>query len=327
MKSEKIDSIIDFYAKERFRNGENNLGESISKRIVVEDIDSLGLTDVLVKKFPAEDIDINWIAFKGIIPQVVFSIVLFSLLLIGIYFLKKGYQDQQILLENKNILISNITHELKTPVTTIGLALEAIQDFNVKEDKEKTNAYIRTSRRELNRLSESIDQVLQLGKMDENQILYKFEKRPLKEVFEELISSFKLRLEKSNSKLEIKMPDQSIELEIDEYHFKNMLFNLLDNGLKYGKENGLIQLELSETEKEVLIKIEDDGEGIESKYHDKIFERFFRVPTGNRHNVKGYGLGLTYVKEIVEAHNGTIQVQSKKGKGASFILKIPKSNA
>jgi len=262
-------------------------------------------------------------ALKGILPQIAFALFLFSLLTFGIYLLQKNYKDQQILLENKNNLISNITHELKTPVATIAVALEAIQDFNIKEDKEKTTTYIQTSRSELNRLSSSIDKVLQLSKIDQQQEIYNFESKALLPLVQEVIENLNLQIQHQQVKISIAPLTQNINAKIDSYHFKNVLFNILDNSLKYGKEKGKIHIELKQIEDKAILSIQDDGIGMDAKYHSKIFERFFRISDGNTHNVKGYGLGLSYVKEMIDAHNGTIKVKSKLNQGTNFIISLP----
>ena len=262
-------------------------------------------------------------ALFNIWPQIVFALLLFTLLTFGIYLLQKSYQEQQLLLENKNNLISNITHELKTPVATIGVALEAIQDFNVKDNPEKANSYIDLSRKELNRLSSSIDQVLQLGKMDDNLQTYQFEKQSINTLIEDVIQHLDLQAQQKNIEIRFDSNTPDAMVELDAPHFKSMLFNLLDNSLKYSPSGSSIHVDLHKNAGQCELKIQDNGIGIEEKYLGQIYERFFRVPHGNQHNVKGYGLGLSYVKEIIDAHQWDIKIDSKVNEGTTVTVKMP----
>jgi len=267
---------------------------------------------------------INQTALINIWTKILFAFLLFGFMTTGIYFLQKGYQEKQILLENKNNLISNITHELQTPIATISVALEAIQDFNVKEDKEKTKRYINTSRDELKRLSSIVDQVLQLSKMDKNKVKYSFSNIDINALLVDIAQVFQLQFENKNTKFNIHSDTDQIFASVDQAHFKNLLFNLIDNSLKYGKKGVEINCHLKQDDTNTYISIEDNGIGIPTKYKDKVFDRFFRVPDGNRHNVSGYGLGLSYVQEIVHAHKGKIELQSQENKGTQISIKIPR---
>jgi len=267
--------------------------------------------------------NISKIALKNIWPKIFFAFFLFGLMTLGIYLLQKSYQEQQLLLENKNNLISNITHELKTPVATIGVALEAIQDFNVQDNPAKANSYIDLSRKELKRLSSSIDQVMQLSKMDSKHEIYQFENLELLPLCQEVASHLQLQSEQKKIRLIIHDQAKKLKAKLDATHFKRMLFNLIDNSLKYGKEGGEINLKFEEKNDEIEMSISDDGIGIPKKYHPKLFDRFFRVPHGNQHNVNGYGLGLSYVKEIVDVHQWKIQINSTEAEGTTVSIKIP----
>ena len=276
----------------------------------------------------AENNLLNQKVVINILPQILFAVLLFGLLTLGIYLLQKSHNNQQELLENKNNLISNITHEFQTPISTIAVALEAIQDFNVKSDPEKTNRYIETSRNELRRLSSAVDQVMLLNKMDNRSSLYQVEKCEIPLLCREVIDNLEIPIAQKEAAVLLHF-DSPFFADVDPVHFKNMLHNLIDNSLKYGKQSGRIDIVLKDFPKYFVLEVRDDGPGIAPKYHQKIFERFYRIPSGDRHNVKGYGLGLSYVKEIVIAHQGKIQVKSKpdsakEGEGTLFIIQIPK---
>ena len=261
-------------------------------------------------------------ALKNILPETLFALFLFGLLTLGIYLLRKSYINQQELLESKNNLISNLTHELQTPITTIGVALEAIQDFNIRSDEAKTAQYIRTSRNELNRLSSAIDQVMLLSKLDNHSERYNFQEQHISSLCREVLDNLHLQVQEKNASTHLVVSDEAITARVDETHFKHMLYNLIDNSLKYGNEGVNIEVMVKQQAGQLLVAIKDDGPGIDPKYHQRIFDRFYRVADGDRHDVKGYGLGLSYVKEIVEAHNGSIRIESQPGKGTTFTIEI-----
>ena len=289
-----------------------------------ENIETTNVFETTSDQFKDRETELNVKALSGILPQTIFALILYSLLILGFYLLQKNHRDQRALLENKNVLIRNITHELQTPIATIAVALEAIQNFNIKEDKVKTNEYINTSRSQLKNLSDSIDRVMQMSKMDDQKEVFNFEKTSIKKLAEEATEDLKLQIASKKASIEILSKVENSELSVDKYHFKNVLFNLLDNALKYGKESGNIEVILESNDANFLIKIKDDGTGIAFENQEKVFERFYRISEGNRHNVKGYGLGLSYAKQVVEAHGGEISLESQPEKGSTFIITIPK---
>ncbi len=264
-------------------------------------------------------------ALLNIVPEAAFASFLFGMLWLGIFSLQKSHANQQDLLESKNNLISNLTHELKTPITTIGIALEAIEDFNVKSDQAKTAQYIQSSRSELHRLSTAIDQVLLLSKMDALSQTYDFRQHDVMQLSRQVIQNLQPQIDKREATATINTPIVAALPEIigtvDQTHFKHMLYNLLDNSLKYGASQ--IDITIGQSTGQINIKVKDNGIGIDPRHHTKLFDRFYRVPSGDRHNVKGYGLGLSYVKEIVDAHQGTIRIDSRKGQGTTFSIHLP----
>jgi two-component system phosphate regulon sensor histidine kinase PhoR len=139
----------------------------------------------------------------------------------------------------------------------------------------------------------------------------------------EVVNSMKLQFEKYKAKVNVQMQGNGFEIAADRLHMTSVLFNLLDNALKYGKENPSIQIELKEEQDRILLRVSDNGIGIPAEFHKKIFEKFFRVPAGDTHNVKGYGLGLSYVAYVIQRHSGSIVVESQTGIGSRFIIKLP----
>ncbi len=231
---------------------------------------------------------------------------------------------QQRLAEIKNDFISNITHELKTPIATVGVAIEALRNFNAIQSPEKTKEYLDISAAELQRLSLLVDKVLKLSMFEKQQIELNKEPFDLKELMEETLKIMKLQFDKQKANVSFTTSDHSFMLEADKLHITSVIYNLLDNALKYSKNNALIHVSLDMVDQnQVLLRVSDNGMGIAPEYQNKIFDKFFRVPTGDKHNIKGYGLGLSYVAEVVKSHKGSISVDSEPGKGSTFIVRLP----
>ena len=256
------------------------------------------------------------------------SPILFSLFLVGVTVLSfsllyRNLQRQRKLTEIKNEFISNITHELKTPIATVGVAIEALRNFNAINDPQRTKEYLDISQNELQRLSLLVDKVLKLSMFEKKEIELKYELLDLKGVVDEVVSSMRLQIEKHHATVSINTEGDT-NLQGDRLHLLSVVFNLLDNALKYGNGNTAIKFDLKEKGNEVELSVADNGIGISQEYKDKIFEKFFRVPLGNTHNTKGYGLGLSYVSHVVQRHKGKIEVESQPGLGSKFIITLPK---
>jgi two-component system phosphate regulon sensor histidine kinase PhoR len=257
--------------------------------------------------------------------------LLFSLLLVGItvfsfVLLYRNMLKQQRLAELKNEFISNITHELKTPIATVGVAIEALKSFNAMHDPQLTKEYLDISQNELQRLNLLVDKVLKLSMFEKKEIDLKYEIVNPKDIVEEVVSSMKLQLEKYRATVYTNY-EGDCTLQADRLHLTSVIFNLVDNALKYSKSDPVIRVNLEEKEKNIEIKVSDNGIGIPEEYKDKVFEKFFRVPHGDTHNAKGYGLGLSYVAHVVKKHKGTISVESKPGEETTFIISLPKQSS
>lgn len=254
--------------------------------------------------------------------------ILFSLLLVGItiasfVLLYRNMMKQKRLADLKNEFISNITHELKTPIATVGVAIEALKSFNAIHDPKRTQEYLDISQNELQRLNLLVDKVLKLSMFEKKEIDLKYETLNLKDVVEEVVASMRLQIEKYRAVVSVNTAGNCF-LQGDRLHLLSVVFNLLDNSLKYGKENPAIHINLEEKEKTVQLTIADNGIGIPAEYKDKVFEKFFRIPHGDTHNAKGYGLGLSYTAHVIKKHKGTITVESREAEGATFIITLPK---
>ncbi|MBL7752414.1 MAG: HAMP domain-containing histidine kinase, partial [Chitinophagaceae bacterium] len=226
----------------------------------------------------------------------------------------------------KNDFISNVTHELKTPIATVGVAIEALKNFNAINDPARTKEYLDISQNELNRLSLLVDKVLKLSMFENKEMDLRKESFDLKQVTEEVVSSFRLQFEKFHASAEILTEGSDFTLLADKMHITSLLYNLVDNALKYSPEAPEIKVILADKGAMIQIAVSDKGVGIPPEYRQKVFEKFFRVPAGDTHNVKGYGLGLSYAAEVVAKHGGTVEVNSETGKGTTFIINLPKQH-
>jgi two-component system, OmpR family, phosphate regulon sensor histidine kinase PhoR len=256
---------------------------------------------------------------------ILFSILLLGLTILSFVLLYKNLLKQQRLSELKNEFISNITHELKTPIATVGVAIEALKNFNAIDDPKRTREYLDISQNELQRLSLLVDKVLKLSMFEKKEMDMKYEKVNLKNVVAEVVDSLRLQAEKYQASITV-VSEGDLSLQGDRLHLLSVVFNLLDNALKYSKETPIVSIHIKEKENAVEMIVADNGIGIADQYKDKIFEKFFRIPHGDTHDAKGYGLGLSYAAGVVEKHHGTITVESQLGAGTSFIITFPKSH-
>ncbi|MBK9569905.1 MAG: GHKL domain-containing protein [Chitinophagaceae bacterium] len=255
---------------------------------------------------------------------ILFSVILLGITILSFVLLYRNLLQQQKLALLKNEFISNITHELKTPIATVGVAIEALKNFKALDDPAKTKEYLDISQNELQRLSLLVDKVLKLSMFEKKELELKFETVNLKEIVDEVVGSFRLQLEKNNARVSVTQ-NGDLSLQGDRLHLLSVVFNLLDNALKYSPGEPSIQIELNGDDKNVELSIKDNGIGIATEYQPKVFEKFFRVPAGDTHNTKGYGLGLSYVAHVVEKHKGIISIDSQPGLGTKFIIIIPKN--
>ena len=227
----------------------------------------------------------------------------------SLFYLIKVINQQKQLAEIKNDLISNITHEFKTPITTISTAVEAMENFNATNDKEKTKKYLNISSVQLKKLHNMVEKLLETATLDSESLLLSKEKIYIVQLIEKLINKYNII--SSDKQIRFSSNMENLFLEIDEFHFENAVSNLIDNAIKYGGNN--IEIAVMSLLKTIEITIADNGEGIDKKEQEKIFDKFYRIPKGNIHDVKGFGIGLFYTKKIIEKHEGTITLISKPG--------------
>lgn len=262
---------------------------------------------------------------KKLISPILFSVFLVGVTILSFLLLYRNLQRQRRLAVIKNEFISNITHELKTPIATVGVAIEALRNFNAINDPQRTKEYLDISQNELQRLSLLVDKVLKLSMFEKKEIELKYELLNLKDVVDEVVSSMRLQIEKHHATVSINTEGDT-SLQGDKLHLLSVIFNLLDNALKYGNGNIAIKFEITGNDQNVVLTVADNGIGIPQEFKNKVFEKFFRVPSGDTHNTKGYGLGLSYVAHVIQKHNGKIEVESQPGLGTKFIITLPKSS-
>ncbi len=254
---------------------------------------------------------------KRSLTGILLSIVLVLAVISCLFYLLKIIKHQKQVAEVKNDLISNITHEFKTPIATIGVALESIKNFDVINDKEKTQSYLNMSSNQLTKLNLMVEKLLETAALDSESIELNKDTHNIIALIKTLINKHKLSTEKEivfNSEL------NNLEAKVDIFHFENAINNVLDNAIKYGGEK--INIELVMHSNAFVISILDNGNSLTNTSKPKIFEKFYRVPKGNTHDVKGFGIGLYYTKKIIEKHEGTINLELKKG-WTTFKITMP----
>ncbi len=257
---------------------------------------------------------------------VLFSIFLVGLTILCFILLYRGLLRQYRLARIKSDLINNITHELKTPIATVAVAIEALKNFNAIRDPQKTKEYLDISQNELQRLGLLVDKVLKLSMFENKRVEIRNEIVDLKEIVNEVVGSLRLQLEKYNASIHVSA-EGDLLITGDRLHLLSVMYNLMDNALKYSKGSATIRVDIKEEGVNMVLNVTDNGIGIPKQYKAKIFEKFFRVPTGDTHNAKGHGLGLSYAAQVVHQHKGRIEVESHEGLGSSFIITLPKAGA
>ncbi|HVI48000.1 MAG TPA: HAMP domain-containing sensor histidine kinase [Chitinophaga sp.] len=250
------------------------------------------------------------------------SVTLLVLTTLCFIYMLRTILKQKKLSEVKNDFINNMTHELKTPIATVSAAVEAMQNFNALNDQRKTQNYLDISRNELQRLSDLVEKVLHIAAEEKEDVELYREDTDLNEIIDNILSNHQL---KAGKVLQLRY-DNNLSgrlVKVDRTHLANAINNLVDNAIKYSGDQVQLRIRCTEENGVLKIMVKDNGIGIPRAYLENIFDKFFRVPTGNLHNVKGFGLGLSYVKKIVDMHGGTIKVHSEQDKGTEFIITIP----
>jgi len=254
-----------------------------------------------------------------IIPTIVLTAMLIGIFVFTILIILK----QKKLSIIKNDFINNMTHELKTPISTISLASQMLRDNSLQNTARTIEQISNVIYQESKRLGFQVEKVLQMAVFNEGKLKLKYKEVNLNELINSVVLNFELRVKNKNGTLSSDLKADQPIIKADEVHITNVLFNLLDNAVKYSNEEPHVLVSTENKKGFLIVSVKDNGIGIPSEHIDQIFERFFRVPTGNVHDVKGFGLGLSYVKKIVESHQGKIKVESTLHKGTKFMIYFP----
>ncbi|UXE66242.1 MAG: HAMP domain-containing histidine kinase [Chryseotalea sp. WA131a] len=269
-------------------------------------------------RFP--QIEANLISQMGIwgFSSVVMLVVIFFFAYTLFVILK-----QRRLSEVQKDFINNMTHEFKTPLSTIAISTGVLKDPSIIQAPERLINYATIIENETNRLKQQVERVLQMARLEKNNLTLKRETTDLHELISESVKNNTVALQKKSGKFELYLNAENSLVNIDKLHFSNVLYNLMDNAIKYCTISPTITITTSSSHHQFTLDVKDNGIGISEDNLKKIFHRFYRVPTGNLHDVKGFGLGLNYVKLVVESHGGKIMVNSKMGSGSTFTILLP----
>jgi two-component system phosphate regulon sensor histidine kinase PhoR len=255
--------------------------------------------------------------------MIVFSALFTVIIIAAFYITVRTMLNQKKMSEIKSDFINNMTHEFKTPLATISLAVDALKNEKVINDKAKWQYFNNIIKDENKRMNKHVETILQAALMEKQEFRLNLTSTHVHELLKQIVDNFQLQLQEKKGKIELLLNAANDIVRVDEVHFTNILSNLVDNAIKYSKENLVIKLITHRTTKHFIIQVQDNGIGMSKETVKRVFEKFYRAHTGNIHNVKGFGLGMSYVKSVVDAHKSRIKVESTLGKGSTFSIEIP----
>lgn len=260
--------------------------------------------------------------FSSVVSMGILTLFLTAIIILAYYSAIKQLIKQRQISEIKTDFINNMTHEFKTPIATINLALDAMKNPMISESKESMDRYMKMIRDENKRMHAQVENVLRISKLDKRDLNIKKERLKLHELIEDAITHVQLLVEDRGGYIKTHFNAQKSSILANESHFTNVIVNMLDNAIKYSPEAPEIDIFTENVKDSIIMKVQDKGSGMSKVAQKRIFEKFYREHTGNIHNVKGHGLGLSYVKRIIDDHQGQVFVESEKGKGSTFIIKL-----
>ena len=283
--------------------------------------ENLSMDEVFIVMLPSIDTYVLQSLKWRIVTSILFTIII----LLAFYLTVRTMLRQKKLGEIKNDFINNMTHEFKTPIATISLAVDAMKNEKVINDRVKLGYFSGIIKEENQRMNRQVETILRASQLEKQEIDLNLAPVHVHQLIQDTVDNFALQLEDKKGKVELALNAKNDLINADEVHFLNLVNNLMDNAVKYGKDNipPLIKLSSQSNGKNFILKIEDNGIGMNRETVKRVFERFYRAHTGNVHNVKGFGLGLSYVKTMVEAHDGDIKAESILGKGSTFTVNLP----
>ncbi|HAQ38570.1 MAG TPA: hypothetical protein DCX89_00935 [Saprospirales bacterium] len=259
-------------------------------------------------------------------PSLFSSLLFTSIILFGFSYTIYIIFNQKKISEMKTDFINNMTHEFKTPIATISLASDSIITPSVIKDESKVKRFISIIKEENSRMLNQVEKVLNIAKLDKKTIELKLVSIDVHELIKKAVDHAKLNAEQKNGQIFLNLQANNYMLVADQTHFSNIIHNILDNALKYTINDPEITVSTRDVANGIELSFKDNGLGMSKEARKHIFDKFYRIPTGNIHNIKGFGLGLAYVKALVEAHQGKVSVKSELGKGSDFILFFPRKN-
>lgn len=259
---------------------------------------------IIEVKYP----DILWIVLKKGLTGIILSSVLSGIIIFILFYLLRVINKQKQLSEIKNDFISNITHELKTPIATVSTAVEAMQYFNTENNPQKNQKYLDISGQQLDKLKLLVDKIMETSLLESSELQLSKETVDLKELINNCVYKLKFSTEKN---IIFNSNNDEIIWKVDKFHFENAVSNLIENAIKYGGDT--IYVELNRTISNITILVSDNGKGVPKEHQKLIFDKFYRIPNQNQHNVKGFGIGLYYTKNIIEKHEGSIDLITEPG--------------
>lgn len=289
---------------------------------ILRDTDNLALSEtneLLIIIVPDVEKQV-WTSLRWIL---VGTITFMLIIIAAFYVTVKTLLNQKKLSQIKSDFINNMTHEFKTPLATISLAVDALRTPKVQANPEKGAYFTNIIKEENIRMNKHVETILQAAFLEKQELNLNLSKISVNEMIEEVASTFELQLNDKNGKIAFLLNASKDSISGDEAHFRNMISNLIDNAIKYSQEPVQIKISTHSTKNHLLIRIEDNGIGMSKESVKRVFEKFYRAHTGNLHNVKGFGLGMSYVKTVIDAHKGKIKVDSTVGKGTSFTIEVP----
>ena len=254
-------------------------------------------------------------SFISVLLSLLLSISIIASL---IYLLKTIYKQKQ-LAEVKNDLINNITHEFKTPIATISIALEALKNFNALDDRKKSEKYISMANSQVNKLNEMVEKILETASLNQETLIITKHPIEITLLLQNVINKYKVITPEKTFSFTTNI--ENLKVKLDKFHFENAIGNIIDNAVKYGGDK--ISVELISEKNNIEILITDNGNGIPKSEKESVFKQFYRIPTGNTHNVKGFGIGLYYTKSIIEKHGGSIHIAYDKNHHTLFKIELP----
>lgn len=289
---------------------------------ILRDTDNLAMTEtneLLIIIVPDVDKQV-WYSLRWIL---VGAITFFLIILAAFYVTVKTLLNQKRLSQIKSDFINNMTHEFKTPLATISLAVDALRTPKVQANPEKGSYFTNIIKEENIRMNKHVETILQAAFLEKQELNLNLSKVSVHEMVREVAGTFALQLQDKNGQIDFLLNASSDTISADDTHFRNMISNLIDNAIKYSQDPVRIVISSHSTRNHFVMCIQDNGIGMNKESVKRIFEKFYRAHTGNLHNVKGFGLGMSYVKTVIDAHKGKIKVDSAVGKGTSFTIEMP----